>query len=171
VERIQNQDTKQAAFGKIADYLTSLSIKVDSIDDARPWGGFFVMDESFTDAFVDQFFPGRDPAEIKKYGSKLSPKILLVQPGEKLSWQYHNRRAEIWKIVQGPVGIVASSTDTEQPIVAFDEGQIRQFEPGERHRLVGLQNWGVVAEIWQHTDPNQPSNEDDIVRLSDNYGR
>lgn len=31
--------------------------------------------------------------------------------------------------------------------------------------------WGVVAEIWQHTDKDNPSNEDDIVRVQDDFGR
>ena len=30
---------------------------------------------------------------------------------------------------------------------------------------------GVVAEFWQHTDAESPSNEDDIVRLQDDYAR
>jgi hypothetical protein len=29
----------------------------------------------------------------------------------------------------------------------------------------------LVAEIWQHTDPDHPSNEDDIVRVQDDFGR
>jgi hypothetical protein len=29
----------------------------------------------------------------------------------------------------------------------------------------------LVAEIWQHTDPENPSDEDDIVRVSDDFGR
>ena len=45
------------------------------------------------------------------------------------------------------------------------------MEMGERHRLVGLENWGVVAEFWQHTDPDHPSDEDDIVRVQDDYKR
>jgi hypothetical protein len=40
-----------------------------------------------------------------------------------------------------------------------------------RHRLVGLDNWGVVTEIWQHTDVEHPSDESDIVRLQDDFGR
>jgi hypothetical protein len=40
-----------------------------------------------------------------------------------------------------------------------------------RHRLVGLGDWGVLAEIWQHTDLQNPSDEEDIVRLQDDYGR
>ena len=40
-----------------------------------------------------------------------------------------------------------------------------------RHRLMGADNWGVVAEIWRHTNPSLPSEEDDIVRVQDDYGR
>ena len=36
---------------------------------------------------------------------------------------------------------------------------------------IGLNDFAVLAEIWQHTDPENPSNEDDIVRISDDYGR
>ena len=39
------------------------------------------------------------------------------------------------------------------------------------HRLVGLSNWGIIAEIWQHTDPEKPSDEEDIVRVQDDFGR
>jgi hypothetical protein len=37
--------------------------------------------------------------------------------------------------------------------------------------LIGLDDWGIVAEIWQHTDESNPSDEDDIVRLQDDYSR
>ena len=51
------------------------------------------------------------------------------------------------------------------------EGDIITFQIEERHRLVGLSNFGVVAEIWIHTDLKNPSNETDIVRLEDDYSR
>ena len=50
-------------------------------------------------------------------------------------------------------------------------GNFIQLDKGERHRLIGLDSWGIVAEIWQHTDPENPSDEDDIVRLQDDFGR
>ena len=46
-----------------------------------------------------------------------------------------------------------------------------KLKKGERHRLIGLNDFAVLAEIWQHTDSNNPSDENDIVRLSDDYGR
>jgi mannose-6-phosphate isomerase len=50
-------------------------------------------------------------------------------------------------------------------------GDVVQLAQGQRHRLVGLNQWGVLAEIWQHTDPSNPSDEDDIVRVQDDFGR
>jgi mannose-6-phosphate isomerase len=29
----------------------------------------------------------------------------------------------------------------------------------------------LIAEIWQHTDSENPSDEDDIIRVSDDFGR
>jgi hypothetical protein len=46
-----------------------------------------------------------------------------------------------------------------------------EFQAGERHRLVGLDQLGIVAELWQHLDPAHPSDEEDIVRLQDDFGR
>ena len=40
------------------------------------------------------------------------------------------------------------------------------FEP-----FPALVPFAVVAEIWQHTDPEHPSDEDDIIRLQDDFGR
>jgi len=50
-------------------------------------------------------------------------------------------------------------------------GSIVELAQGERHRLVGVDEWGVIAEIWKHTDPTNPSDESDIVRVQDDFGR
>ena len=46
-----------------------------------------------------------------------------------------------------------------------------KLQQGERHRIIGLDDWGILAEIWQHSDVNNPSNEEDIIRLQDDFGR
>ena len=53
----------------------------------------------------------------------------------------------------------------------YKEGDQIILKQGERHRLVGLEDLGIVAEIWQHTDKNQPSDEEDIIRIQDDFGR
>ena len=53
----------------------------------------------------------------------------------------------------------------------YKEGDQIVLQQGERHRLIGLDETSVVAEIWQHTDANHPSDEDDIIRVQDDFGR
>jgi mannose-6-phosphate isomerase-like protein (cupin superfamily) len=146
------------------------NFNIISSDLNRPWGGFYVIDENQAQQFADTFFDGMNVSTLK-IGGKLSPKILLVAPEKRLSWQYHNRRAEIWKVVSGQVGVVRSETDQEGDLVVHTTGEVIKLAQGERHRLVGLAEQGVIAEIWQHTDANHPSDEDDIVRVQDDFGR
>ncbi|HRG44320.1 MAG TPA: hypothetical protein PKY97_07635, partial [Saprospiraceae bacterium] len=61
--------------------------------------------------------------------------------------------------------------DEEKDRTILSTGEIVQLEQGERHRIIGNEGYGIVAEIWQHIDPNHPSDEDDIVRLQDDFGR
>jgi mannose-6-phosphate isomerase-like protein (cupin superfamily) len=147
-----------------------MNFKITGKDIGRPWGGFFVLEESQASTFGSLFFPGIEVDSLK-IGGKLSPKILMVQPGKRLSWQYHHRRAEIWKLVAGTAGVVTSQTDKEGNVHTMQIGEIIRLDRGQRHRLVGLDGWGMVAEIWQHTESNHPSDEDDIVRLQDDFGR
>ena len=152
------------------DLIISKGFKIVSKDFDRPWGGFLVIDESQAQDFSNQFFKGIN-IETLKISGKLSPKILIVKPESRLSWQYHNRRAEIWRVYKGEVGIIRSDDDTENEIEIYREGDQITLKQGERHRLIGLDNYGVVAEIWQHTDKNDPSDEEDIVRVQDDFGR
>jgi mannose-6-phosphate isomerase len=139
-------------------------------DRDRPWGGFLVIDESQARRFAREFFPELDPDSTRAH-SKLSPKLLVVAPGRRLSWQYHHRRSELWKVLRGPVAVAISETDALPEPETFDAGATIRIRQGQRHRLVGLDRWGLVAEIWQHTDPAAPSDEEDIVRVEDDYGR
>ena len=150
--------------------LENQGLRIDSYDLSRPWGGFYVIDENQAQVFADIYFSNKDVEELRISG-QLSPKILMVKPGARLSWQYHKRRTEIWRVVEGPVGIVRSATDDEGIVESFTAGQTIVLEKGERHRLIGLEGWGVVAEFWQHTDPDYPSDEEDIVRVQDDYSR
>ena len=129
-----------------------------------------MIDESQAQEFSNQFFMGLDVNTLKIAG-KLSPKILIVKPGARLSWQYHNRRAEIWQVYKGSAGIIRSDSDVENEMEVYNEGDQIILQKGERHRLIGLDDYSVVAEIWQHTDVNHPSDEDDIIRVQDDFGR
>lgn len=152
------------------DLLESLGLQVMSQDLDRPWGGFLVLEERQAADFAKAFFP-EENFESLKLSEKLSPKILLVAPGKRLSWQYHFRRAEIWRCIGGEVAVSTSMSDEEQARHLLTQGDKIKLQQGERHRLIGLDDWGMVAEIWQHTDAQHPSDEEDIVRLQDDFGR
>jgi mannose-6-phosphate isomerase-like protein (cupin superfamily) len=162
--------SKDQVFEKAATLLAQHHLKIDKQDTTRPWGGFYVIDEGQAEQFARHFFPEED-FEALKLSEKLSPKILIVAPGKRLSWQYHHRRAEIWRCIDGEVAVATSLADEESEKTNLKPGDKIKLQQGERHRLIGLDEWGVVAEIWQHTDAENPSDEDDIVRLQDDFGR
>ncbi|MBN3583528.1 phosphoheptose isomerase [Algoriphagus aestuarii] len=162
--------TKAEVFKKIEDFLNEEGFEVEKIDQTRPWGGFFVLNEKQIQKFKNRFFDEVSLSD-EQLQLKLSPKLLLVAPGARLSWQYHFRRSEIWKLVAGDALISKSLTDEQGPAVNLILGETISLKMGERHRLIGSENWGIVAEIWMHSDPENPSNEEDIVRLEDDYSR
>lgn len=161
---------KSRIFDQTEKNIKDNNFRIVDEDRERPWGGFFVIDEGQAAHFADVYFDDVPTNELHLTG-KLSPKILIVEPGKRLSWQYHHRRAEVWKVLEGPVGVITSETDEQGSLQTHEPGEVVTLEQGERHRLVGLDDWGILAEIWQHTDPRNPSDEDDIVRLQDDYGR
>ena len=157
-------------FEEVENYLFKEGFIIINKDLNRPWGGFFVIDENQAAKFVSHFFPEENITDLQHKG-KLSPKILMVAPGQRLSWQYHYRRAEIWKCIGNNIGVVTSETDIEDKKQVLKTGETVKLKQGLRHRLLGLDDWGMVAEIWQHTDTNNPSDEEDIIRLQDDYSR
>lgn len=161
---------KELVFAENASLLENLNFTIVQKDDHRPWGGFYVIDEAQAPQFAAHFFPEENFEDLL-ISEKLSPKLLFVAPGKRLSWQYHHRRAEIWRCINGTVAVATSLNDFQNDVVTLNPGDKIKLQQGERHRLIGLEDWGVVAEIWQHTDANHPSDEDDIVRLQDDFGR
>lgn len=158
-----------AYYMSIQAELEALGFDIVSKDLQRPWGAFFVINESQVQDFSAKFFDGMDSNDLK-IKEKLSPKILVVKPRARLSWQYHHRRAEIWRVYKGTVGVVRSMDDSQKEVETLNQGDEIKLLQGERHRLIGLEDFAVVSEIWQHTD-TVPSNEEDIVRLEDDFNR
>ena len=167
---LSSHETKKEVFKLVKSFLEENGFRILNADESRPWGGFFVIDEDQSKKFIDFFFHEVEDSTKKSRG-KISPKILIVEKQKRLSWQYHHRRAELWKVIGGRVGVVQSDNDNETSIQTKNVNEIVKLKQGERHRLIGLDTWGIVAEIWQHSDKENPSNESDIVRLQDDFGR
>ena len=157
-------------FSKTLEILSSKKLNVIDKDTERPWGGFFVISEDNAQEFSNIYFNGLNTEELKVL-DVLSLKILIIAPNKRLSWQYHNRRSEIWKVVSGGIKVITSHDDIERNKEILKEGDEIRLSKGERHRIIGLDDYAVVAEIWVHTDKDNPSDENDIVRVQDDFDR
>lgn len=175
---IQQIDTspsrpKYLIFNDIVRAAQVAGYTIDDVDINKPWGFYVRFDASAAKQFIGEFFPGLgyEDACLGNPDKQLSPKILLVSPGELLSWQYHHRRAERWAFLTDGA-YYKSFDDNQGELHEAKAGIVVQFAQGERHRLVGIEkSYVLVAEIWQHVDKNNPSDEADIVRLEDKYKR
>lgn len=178
ISKMQQVDTSTVApkhkiFNEVVKLAHAHGYTIDDVDLNKPWGFYIRFEASDAERFVPEFFPGLslEAARLGNPEATLSPKFLLVCPGELLSWQYHKRRAERWAFLT-PGAYYKSENDDQGELQHAQLGDVVQFQDGERHRLVGQSGaYVLVAEIWQHTDSMVLSDEADIVRLDDKYKR
>lgn len=90
-------------------------------------------------------------------------KRITVKPGQRLSLQYHHHRAEHWVVVQGH-GCVQLGDAEHQAL----PGQYHHIPAAQKHRLT---NVGKDDLVLIEVQCGSYLEEDDIVRLADNYGR
>ena len=79
-------------YTEIQREIESYGFTIIAKDFERHWGAYLVIKEEETQDFANRFFDGIDVDTLRVEG-KLSPKILIVKPSARLSWQYHHRRA------------------------------------------------------------------------------
>jgi mannose-6-phosphate isomerase-like protein (cupin superfamily) len=166
---------KDNVMRELSELALSFGYKIVDTDMSKPWGGFIRFDTSDAGSFVENFFPGLDinEARLGDERMELSPKFLLVEPDKRLSWQRHERRAERWAYLTSGAYHKSLDPNDQGDLKVAQPGDVVQFQSGECHRLVGLpgDKYTLVAEIWQHTDPSNPSEEADIERLADDFNR
>ena len=155
---------------RIEKELLNNQFRIISKDLDRPWGGFFVLDKMQSKKFINFYF-NKSKFELVDFSLKISPKILIIKSNMRLSWQYHNRRSEIWSVIKGNILVSLSENDNEG-----DHFKLKvkdQIEIGNkiRHRIIGTDDYALVAEIWIHNDKSNPSDENDIIRLQDDFNR
>jgi len=111
------------------------------IIEERPWGNF----------------------EILKEGEDFKTKFLTVDPGKRLSLQYHLHREEVWIVIQGEA--VAQLENEE---VRLEKGEIFKIPKGALHRL---SNRGTEPLVIFELQSGEYLGEDDIIRIADDTGR
>ena len=107
----------------------------------RPWGRFFVIHDEPT-------------YKLKR---------IEVDPGKRLSYQYHHKRSEAWTIVDG-VGYIT----IDGVVKNHSKGETVLIPQGAKHRIENLfKNPVKIMEIQTGTILK----ETDIIRYKDIYGR
>jgi mannose-6-phosphate isomerase len=167
--RIETDAQRGLVFDRIVAEANGFGLKIVDQDFKRPWGGFLRFSEDSLDDFFNAYWKGVDTGPA---AGRRDPKVLLSAPAQRLSLQLHHRRSELWRVLDGPV-LVMHGPDRDSLVSdVLMPGDVISIPCGHMHRLASsLTSWGRVAEIWQHVDPNNPSDESDIVRLQDDYGR
>jgi len=107
----------------------------------RPWGSYTILRES------------------ENYWVKL----ITVNPGQKLSLQYHNNRSEKWTVIFGRG--YACINGKEKYVKQESTLQIKK---GIQHRM---SNSGNVPLLFIEIAFGDELSEQDIIRIQDDYGR
>lgn len=107
----------------------------------RPWGQYWVLDDATTH-------------KVKR---------IEVDPDERLSYQYHHRRSEVWTIVSG-IGRITLDGIVKDYMV----GETALIPQGVKHRI---ENPMSIPLVFIEVQYGTYFGEDDIVRISDDYQR
>ena len=89
-------------------------------------------------------------------------KVLHIKAGQALSLQYHNTKDETIHLLSGEM-IYRVKIDGELRDVTLKAGESYRNEPGTVHQMEAVTDCEVLEASTPHLD--------DVVRLSDRYGR
>jgi mannose-6-phosphate isomerase len=89
-------------------------------------------------------------------------KVLHIKAGQSLSLQYHNQKDETIHLLSGEM-IYRVKIDGELQDVKLRAGESYRNEPGTVHQMEAVTDCDVLEASTPHLD--------DVVRLSDRYGR
>ena len=107
----------------------------------RPWGRYEVLQEA----------------------ANYKVKSIHVNPGKRLSYQRHQKRAEHWFIIQG-----SAEVTLEGKVSQLSSGDTVSIAKGELHRIANIGNDEV---IFIEVQTGTYFGEDDIERIEDDFGR
>jgi mannose-6-phosphate isomerase len=111
------------------------------IQEYRPWGKYEIIHDAKN-------------CKVKK---------ITVKPGGRLSYQYHDKRSEVWTVVQGSACVTINDE-----IFHLSYGETIQIPRKAKHRVENLLQLDLVFIEVQH---GTYFGEDDIVRIEDDYDR
>lgn len=107
----------------------------------RPWGSFIIMEE----------------------GPSYKVKRIVVNAGQRLSYQSHKLRDELWMVVKGKAVVTIDDKEKE---VSY--GRSVKIKKNQKHRV---ENKETVPLVFIEIQTGKYFGEDDIIRYQDDYKR
>lgn len=90
-------------------------------------------------------------------------KVLHINQGEALSYQYHRIKDETIYVLSGSLELEVAWEDGPRETQVLSPGESFHIAPGLRHRMRALEDCDVLEASTPQLD--------DVVRLEDRYGR
>lgn len=141
--------------------------------DRRDWGAFILLD---TEAALHSGQLFAAPPELNEGEAYAEAKLLIIN--DVLSFQYHRKRREVWRVLAGEVAVTYELEPCAEDHATASLCCVL-LRPGDE---LGIPRWAIhwptprkrtgvaIAEVWIH-HPDDPTEEDDIVRVFDPWGR
>jgi mannose-6-phosphate isomerase-like protein (cupin superfamily) len=98
-------------------------------------------------------------AESPRYAGKM----LHIERGAQLSYQYHERKDETIHLLAGELDLEVATLDGPRRVVRLTPGHSFHIPAGLRHRMTAV----AACDVLEVSTPEL----DDVVRLEDRYGR
>ena len=111
------------------------------ITELRPWGEYKILEDT----------------------SECKVKRISVSAGSRLSYQYHNKRSEVWTVVSGNATITLDGKVSHHTY-----GETIKIPIGTKHRV---ENKSLDDLVFIEVQYGSYFGEDDIVRIEDDYDR
>lgn len=90
-------------------------------------------------------------------------KILFISAGEALSLQYHERKEETLRVLDGVLELQAGVSPEQLQSFVLGPGDVFHVHPRLLHRMIAIEDCRLL-EV-------STADLDDVVRLEDRYGR
>jgi mannose-6-phosphate isomerase len=90
-------------------------------------------------------------------------KVLHVERGHRLSLQFHERKDESCYLLTGRLLLIQGPSPEQLHETVLDKGAVWRNRPGDVHTIEALED----SDVLEVSTPDL----DDVVRLTDNYGR